>query len=69
MKKKNFFSNLIKNKFKDTKIIVEVSGNHQGSFKKLKELIKYAITQKVDAIKFQVYTANTISLNTKIRIF
>ena len=67
--KKNFFSNLIKNKFKDTKIIVEVSGNHQGSFKKLKELIKYAITQKVDAIKFQVYTANTISLNTKNKDF
>lgn len=67
--KKNFFSNLIKDKFKDTKVIVEVSGNHQGTFKKLKELVNYAINQKVDAIKFQVYTADTISLNSKNKDF
>lgn len=64
-----FFKNLIKKKFKDTKIIVEVSGNHQNSFKKLKKLIDKAIEQKVDAVKFQTYTAGTISLNSKNKDF
>ena len=67
--KKNFFNNLIQNKFKDTKVIVEVSGNHQGTLKKFRELIRRAISANVDAVKFQVYTADTISLNTRKKDF
>ena len=67
--KKNFFDKLLKNNDIDTKIIVEVSGNHQGTYRKLKELINCTINQKVDAVKFQVYTADTISLKSKNRDF
>lgn len=66
---KNFFNNLILDKYKEPKIIVEISGNHQNSYKKLKKLIDESIKQKVDAIKFQLFTADTISFNSTKKDF
>ena len=52
---------------KNTKpfLIAEVSGNHQNNFKKLKELVNALTKEEVDAIKFQVYKPDTITLKTK----
>ena len=63
--KKKFFEELIKNKHIDTKIIVEVSGNHKGSFSDLKKLINIAVKLRVDVLKFQVYKPSTLSLKSK----
>ena len=63
--KKKFFEELIKNKHIDTKIVVEVSSNHKGSFSDLKKLINIAVKLRVDVLKFQVYKPNTLSLKSK----
>lgn len=50
-------------------LVAEVSGNHQNNFKKLKELVNALMKEKVDAIKFQVYKPDTITLETKNKDF
>lgn len=67
--KKNFFENIVKQKNKDIKIIAEMSGNHQGRYGGANKFVKQAIKMGADAIKFQVYTADTITLNSNKKDF
>jgi pseudaminic acid synthase len=46
-------------------IIAELSANHNGSIKNAIDTIKAAKKTGADAIKFQTYTADTITLNVK----
>ena len=41
-------------------MIAEIGGNHEGSFSYAKKLTKLAIKSKVDVIKFQIYTGDTL---------
>jgi len=41
-------------------IIAEIGGNHEGDFGKAKELLIDAAESGVDAVKFQVYTGDTL---------
>lgn len=50
-------------------LIAEVSCNHNGSIKNAKKLIYTAKKYKADAIKFQTYTADTITLKSKKKDF
>jgi len=43
--------------------IAEISGNHLGSLDRAKELVRSAASSGATAIKFQTYTANTMTLN------
>ena len=41
-------------------LIAEIGGNHEGDFVKAKELTELACKSGVDAVKFQIYTADTL---------
>lgn len=41
-------------------LIAEIGGNHEGDFEYAKKLTKLAIESKVDYIKFQLYTGDTL---------
>ena len=41
-------------------LIAEIGGNHEGDFVKTKELTELACKSGVDAVKFQIYTADTL---------
>ena len=60
---------IINSKSQNTFLIAEVSGNHQNNYQKLEKLLKSLIKAKADAIKFQVYKPETITLNSKKKDF
>jgi pseudaminic acid synthase len=67
--KNSLFRQLVKSDNKKIYVIVEMSGNHQGSFNGAKKFINTSIKSGADIIKFQVYTPDTITLNTKNKDF
>jgi pseudaminic acid synthase len=66
---KKFFEKIIYPKNNDVKIIAEMSGNHQGTYLGANKFVKQAIKMGADAIKFQVYRADTITLNSNKKDF
>ena len=61
--KKNIFENLVNINNSEVAIIVEMSGNHKNSLDSMKKFVKKTIELKGDIIKFQVYTPDTITIN------
>ncbi len=43
--------------------VAEVSANHLGDFDRALEIIKAAARSGANAVKFQTYTADTMTLN------
>jgi len=56
-------------KLKNTFIIAEVSANHGQSFKQAVSLIQKAKECGADAVKFQVYTPDTLTINCNNKYF
>lgn len=56
-------------KLKDTFIIAEVSANHGQNLLKAIKMIKAAKKCGVDAIKFQLYTPETLTIDAKTKYF
>ena len=48
---------------KKIEYVAEISGNHLGSISRAKELIKAAAASGAPAVKFQTYTADTMTLD------
>ena len=46
-------------------IIAEISGNHNGKIENVFSMIDLASKNKIDAIKLQTYTADTITIKSK----
>jgi len=44
-------------------VVAEISGNHNQSFKRAKELVKNACESGADAVKLQTYTPDTLTIN------
>jgi len=63
------FSKLIKNNNKEKILICEISGNHNNSFSHLKKFIYEIIKQKVDLVKFQVYTPDSLTIDSSQKDF
>ena len=57
------FNKLIKKNNKQVFTIIEISGNHLGTFKNLKKLVFKAVKNGADIIKFQVFKPDTITIN------
>jgi len=66
---KNVFKKIFDKKNKEKILICEISSNHSNTYITAKKLIIEAIKQKVDLVKFQVYTPNTLTLNCNSREF
>ena len=49
--------------------IAEISANHNGDFRTAKKLIKCAKENGADAVKLQTYDADSMTLNSKKKIF
>lgn len=49
--------------------IAEISANHLGDFNRAKELVHAAINSGATAVKFQTYTADTMTLNIDMEPF
>ena len=41
-------------------IIAEIGGNHEGDFEYAKQLTQLALNSRADAIKFQIYTGDSL---------
>jgi len=50
---------------KRTFVIAEISANHGHNFKRAVSLIKEAKRCGADAVKFQTYTADNLTINSK----
>ena len=66
---KNIFKKLIDPNDKEKILICEISGNHSNSFSNLKKLVMEAINQKVDLVKFQIYTPNSLTIKSNQKDF
>jgi pseudaminic acid synthase len=66
---KKFFQKIINPRNTEIKLIAEMSGNHQGTFKGANKFVKQAIKSGADVIKFQLYKAKTITLNSDKKDF
>ena len=50
-------------------IVAEISANHNGSFNRMKHLIRAAKKAGADLIKIQSYTPDSLTLNSKKKDF
>jgi pseudaminic acid synthase len=50
-------------------VVAEISANHAQNFKRAKDLIKKAKECGVDAVKFQAYTPDTLTIDAKNKYF
>ena len=50
-------------------IIAELSGNHNQSFDRAKEMVRIACQAGVDAVKLQTYTADTLTIDSDKKYF
>jgi pseudaminic acid synthase len=67
--KKNIFQKLVSMNNSEVAIVVEMSGNHKNSLHTMKRFVKKTIELKGDIIKFQVYTPDTITINSNKKDF
>lgn len=51
---------LIKDQHKSPLLIAEIGGNHEGDFSYAKKLTQLALESGADAVKFQIYTGDTL---------
>jgi len=51
------------NNFQSPIFVAEISANHLGEFSRAKDLVEAAIDAGATAVKFQTYTADTMTLN------
>ncbi len=65
----NIFKKITQKKNKDVTIIVEISANHQNSYKKLEKFINNIVKNKIDIVKFQVYKPETITIKSNKKDF